>query len=80
MSIVIVTLQAYFSLLCCILDQIKLEKATQPISCRKTYLLAIVEKEQCGISPYTILGAHLIMLCAIYLNGTKRRALIRKYT
>lgn len=58
--------------------QIKLEKAL--ITCRKTYLLAIVEKEQCGISPYTVLRAHLIMLSTVHLNRTKTCALKRKFT
>lgn len=50
------------------------------ITCRKTYLLAIVEKEQCGISPYTVLRAHLIMLSTVHLNRTKTCALKRKFT
>lgn len=50
------------------------------ITGRKTYLLAIVEKEQCGISPYTVLRAHLIMLSTVHLNRTKTCALKRKFT
>lgn len=50
------------------------------IARRKTYLLAIVEEEQRGISPYSVLRAHLVMLSAIHLDGTQTCALGCKFT